>query len=145
MTSPTTVTLTDINGTTRTLPYGDLNAASWFLSMGNCHSLAIAIHEATGYDIIAFRNADDEDQGNIRHVAVLTPDGYVIDAEGIDTLDQTEYLTSRWSEKVYGGSKGLLKLIEADQEEYNTKWLPVVTEGFSGYVEPLLQAYANRK
>lgn len=139
------VTFTDINGTTRTLPYGDLNAASWFLSMGNCHSLAAALHEATGYDIIAFRNADDEDEGNIRHVAILTPDNYVLDVEGILDLDTFEYSTSRWGEKVPGGVVGLQKLIKQDQETYSTQWLPLAAEDCTGYVNELLAIYNNRK
>jgi hypothetical protein len=55
-TDPNTVTVQDITGFPRTITYGivDFDAECLF-TRGHCHSLALAMHKATGHPIIAFR------------------------------------------------------------------------------------------
>jgi hypothetical protein len=83
-TDPNKITVQDVNGFPRTVTFGtiDFDAVCLF-TRGHCHSLALALHEATGHPIIAFRPVNPD-----RYDA----DGY-LEAEDWDfSHDCTEYL-----------------------------------------------------
>src|SRR4051794_37517203 len=52
---------------------------------GHCHSLALALHERTGWPLIAIDHRSD---GVCAHVAVQRPDGKVVDIAGAHTVEQ---------------------------------------------------------
>ena len=58
---------------------------------GQCGALALAIHEATGWQLCVMTEVADEpveDVGN--HVICITPDGMGVDVTGIHTLDSMQ-------------------------------------------------------
>jgi hypothetical protein len=75
----------------------DANAERAFTN-GQCHALAIAIHDLTGWQLIALCQADPDDfedrydvLDNSGHVVVRTPRGDYLNIRGKDVLD-------RWSD-----------------------------------------------
>jgi len=57
------------------------DAARYAFAAGHCHALALAIHERTGWPMLAMsgRNSGYKD---LRHVVVLMPDGKWLDIQG---------------------------------------------------------------
>ena len=55
--------------------------ARWVFTHGQCHSLALALHYATGWDIVG-ANDYDIDSSTPNHVAVIDPQGRVFDITG---------------------------------------------------------------
>jgi hypothetical protein len=51
---------------------------------GHCHSLALALHERTGWPLVA---VDQRSDGVCVHVAVRRPDGTIVDIAGAHTPD----------------------------------------------------------
>lgn len=49
-------------------------------SNGHCHSLAIAIHRATGWPMVGFFKRGESSP---KHVAILLPDERILDIEGV--------------------------------------------------------------
>jgi hypothetical protein len=58
------------------------NEAIGAFTTGQCHALALEIHERTGWELCGFFGyyEDDDSPG---HVGVCTPEGYVVDVQGI--------------------------------------------------------------
>lgn len=50
---------------------------------GHCHSLAMALHEQTGWQLVAI---DDARDGTCVHIAVRRPDGKIVDLAGAHTV-----------------------------------------------------------
>jgi hypothetical protein len=151
-TEPSQVTLRDYTGRTATLPAGDLTAAAPFLTGGNCHSLAAALHEATGYPIIGFIQGDnypyDEDDDEyedetIKHFAVLTPDGYVLDGDGAMPLKIVEERTLWESFPVSGHIEGMKTLIQEEEQTMERTWQTLNPALVTSYIEPILNKYRD--
>lgn len=61
------------------------HAAKHAFSSGQCHALALAIHEHTGWEIVGLRWDDPYFNGTIPdHVLVRDPDGHLFDVNGYD-------------------------------------------------------------
>jgi hypothetical protein len=52
---------------------------------GDCHQLALRLHQLTGWPLVAFDGGDGEP---LVHAGVMTPDGRVVDVRGLQTQDQ---------------------------------------------------------
>lgn len=148
-----TVELKDFMGNTKAVQAGDLDSAEWFLVGGNCHSLAAALHQVTGYPIVAFYKGDnypvddDEDEyagDTVDHFAVLTPDGYVLDGTGAMKLDVVEGRTG-WSSYEVGGIPDMADIIDVEEDEMERSWQPVNTDLVASFVAPVLARYRQAR
>jgi hypothetical protein len=136
-TTPYPIVLTDINGTTQTYVPGDLTAARWELMAGNCHSLALAIHNETGFPIVAFYG----NEGNhVSHYAVLTPDSMVLDAEGVLSLDATLDCAG-WIMEPVDGEEELVEMLNIDGNLHDRTWQPLNPDAVQSFVQPIVEQY----
>lgn len=129
----TAVTLVDFNGTRRDIALGDLPSASWFLVAGNCHSFAAALHDKTGLPIVAFYTSSSDEDEHIAHFAVITPEGLVIDGDGVMPVALIEARTG-WEHQVLdGGISEMIELISYEQDFQGRHWQrlrPELVESF---------------
>lgn len=56
--------------------------ARWVFTHGHCHSLALAISDVTGWDLVGAFQWDDTPYGGPSHVGILTDAGEVLDIDG---------------------------------------------------------------
>lgn len=132
-----------------TLPYGPLKEtrARLALTMGECHNLAIAVHRETGWPLIAFSPWSEDGPGTtgvLTHVAVLTPDKYVIDGHGATPLNWSEE-QGEYEGQVLESEKDLNSWIEQDTSLGSGDWLPLRPDEFTGYVAALMAEYEEVK
>jgi hypothetical protein len=104
----------------------DANACEVY-SFGQCHALALALHQETSYPIVACLS----EEGNPDHYAVQLPDGRILDIEGAKEAE--EVLEYGETLKPYTS-----KELERDVEKYqlNSPNLEVARS----FVEPLLES-----
>lgn len=91
------------------------DAAIVCFTQGQCHALALALRERTGWGLVGVRDWEED----LIHVAVLTPEGRVLDATGVH---EQESFAEAWD--------GELEEVSADLVE----WLP----GSGTWREPAL-------
>jgi hypothetical protein len=130
------------------LPYGPLGElrAKWALTMGECHNLALAVHEHTGWPLIGFSPWLEDDHGTtgiLTHVAVLTPDGYVLDGHGVTPVGHAEENLES-DHTVINSIKDLETWMAADTINGSSEWLPTRPADFTGYVPQILAQYETR-
>jgi hypothetical protein len=95
----------------------DDNARRAF-TCGQCHALALAIHEQTGWPIAGLVSALDDDTPSMPgHVVVVTPDGDTVDINGRGAL-------KRWKSHVFRTD---IKLVPTT---------PGKIKRFKGYMKP---------
>lgn len=142
------VILRNARGETQSFPAGDLNAASQYLAAGNCHSLAAALHEETGFPIIAFYQSeeacesdDDPDPDRVRHFAVISPESLVLDGDGAMGLRDLEAATGWIGEILQDGKKEMEAIILLEEREMARDWLPLAPALVSSFVGPVLEIY----
>lgn len=72
-------------GRPRTLPDdGEIDdGVVWYFTRGQCHALARAIYERTGWELAMLTEDEDDLIGYGHHVVCLTPQGDVVDIEGL--------------------------------------------------------------
>lgn len=73
----------------------DSNAKTAF-SNGQCHSLALAIRELTGWELIGFGRVSWNYGCCPRHTAILMPDKRVLDIKGTHSLED---MVDEWGEQ----------------------------------------------
>lgn len=139
------IELSDVSGITKKIPAGDIVAARDFLMSGNCHSLALAIHSITNFSLVCFRENPSnlystESEPHIRHVAALSPEGWVLDGNGVSALaDVTR--NKNWSVEVAQNSRHLRRMIELDASEYGRYWLPFEEEKLLPFAASIVSLY----
>ena len=156
LTRPTAalVTLTGLDGRTTTLVETDLDAAGDILCNGHAHSLAVALHTATGWPIIAFTanpdsalgpdgSGEDRTLPHIRHIAVLSPAGYALDGYGATPLAELE-AEEGWEHFVLGDVAALRDAMAYDARRNGRVWLPEDAVACAGYVAPLLAVHTQQ-
>jgi hypothetical protein len=122
---------------------------AFFLTSGNCHSFAAALHEETGYPIVIFYSdgtlEDDQDEDDesdhIRHVGVLTPDGYLLDGDGAMKLTTVMERCGWESQVLVGGVGELSETLEIDSIRHGRDWQPLDPEKVASFVSPILETY----
>ena len=140
------LTLLDADGTPHTVIPGDLDSARDVLTAGQCHNLAAALHQETGWPIVAFfrdfDTDDDETDDNVKHYGVLTPDGYLLDGDGAIPLRDFQDRTGLTeTETLPPGLDELADHITWDTTTYARTWHPLSPDTVRSYVEPVLHAY----
>lgn len=147
-----TVHLIDAQGQSADIAVGDLNAASRFLTGGNCHSFAAALHAKTSFPIVAFyrdsriawEDDEDEDEGDhVHHFAVLSPDGYIIDGEGTQTLHRV-LAACLWEHEEIGSIQSMQEVIAYEKANLARTWQPMNPLIVDSFVAPALQTFENR-
>lgn len=77
--------------------FGRQDWESWFTE-GQCHALAIAIHQATGWRIWAVGTDDSFDCDLwAGHLFIQTPEGQALDITGTLSMDE---MTQRWDDYI---------------------------------------------
>lgn len=147
---PEPVTLLDADGQPHTVTPGDLDTARHVLTAGQCHNLAAALHQETGWPIVAFfrdfDTDDDETEDNVKHYGVLTPDGYLLDGDGAIPLQDFQDLTGLTeTEQLPAGLDELTQHINWDTTTYDRTWHPLNPDAVRSFVAPVLQAYQHAK
>lgn len=110
------------------LEVGSLDeTAKYVFTHGQCHSLALALHEATGWDIVGVGYGGTPD-----HVGVLSPRGRVLDITGYVSPDD-------WTDEVggelsYHAADELYGAFDGDYRD------PQVAAA-KHWVKPVLRAY----
>ncbi len=140
-----TIKLTNTAGDEKNVPAGNVVKARSFLISGNCHSLAAAIHEITGFTLIAFREINDpnslvEHEPHIRHVAVVSPEWLILDGYGISPLDRVS-LERNWKGELFGSVAELDAAIKYDSEKYDRNWLPLEPMRMASFALPIVAMY----
>jgi hypothetical protein len=131
------------------LPYGPFSEtrARLALTMGECHNLAIAVHRQTGWPLIAFSPWHEEEPGTtgvLTHVAVLSPDEYVLDGHGATELDWAQH-QSEQDGQVLKDESELHQWLVRDTDANVSEWLPIRPDAFTGYVPAVLAEYEQAK
>lgn len=146
------VTLVNTDGVVEEYDAGDLDSASHFLTNGNCHSVAAALHRVTGYPIVLFYSDgfdidedDEEDQEHIRHVGVLTPDGYLLDGDGAMKLTTVMARCGWDSEVIAGGIEELEERIKVDTIQHEREWSELDPDNVASFAGPILGEYYSRR
>jgi hypothetical protein len=145
------VTLRDANGLTCEVAAGDLDAASHFLTAGQCHSFAVALAEKTGWPIVEFWAYEDEDdEGHVAHFAVLSPDATILDGDPPLPLHVVEGRTG-WEHRILGSwnpaqpgpspRDRVLAIVESERA-CGRVWQPLDTDLVSSFVDPAVQRLA---
>lgn len=140
-----TVKLSNTNGDKANIPVGNVAKARPYLISGNCHSLAAAIHEITGFAFICFREINSHDslveyEPHIRHVAIISPEGWVIDGYGVTGLDKVS-LERNWIGELYGSVEDLNKELDEDAKKYGRDWLPLEPYRVVSFALPIVSLY----
>ena len=83
-----------------------------YFTEGECHALAIAIHEATGWDIWAVGTGPDFSVEHWEgHVFIATPDLLALDITGLSTFEDQELLWSNQEHAPFHTSVGVLEAV----------------------------------
>lgn len=139
------VELSDVSGGKRKVPSGDILAGRDLLVSGNCHSLAVAIHNLTDFSLACFRELPDgnphtEHEPHIRHVAVISPEGWVLDGYGVTGLSDITR-QKNWSVEIAENEQHLRKMINYDASEYGRYWLPFEETKLLPFAAAILHLY----
>jgi hypothetical protein len=142
------VRLNRVDGVSKLFPAGDIVTARDFLVTGNCHSLALAVHHITGFAFACFRSIKPEVDAlgaglyepHIRHIAVVDPNGWVIDGHGVRGLDEVTN-NYNWSVQLVGSANEMMDLITQDANEYGRSWLPPDPEKLASFAYALAFIY----
>lgn len=134
-----------MSGGKRKVPAGDILAGRDLLVSGNCHSLAVAIHLLTDFSLACFRelpngNPHVEHEPHIRHVAAISPEGWVLDGYGVTGLaDITR--NKNWSVEIAEDESHLRKMINYDSSEYGRYWLPFEEKKLLPFAAAIIHLY----
>jgi hypothetical protein len=141
------VILLDSDGHERTVTVGNLDSARRVLTAGQCHSFAAALHYATGFPIVGFTGGhyidEDDDDGHMSHFAVLSPDGYVIDGDGVVALE-TLVARTGWAIEEIGDTTHLREALGWDTQQYDRVWAPLNPLAVSSFTAPAILLYESR-
>ena len=145
----TNITLPVVGGRSKTVASGDLKSASYALTNGNCHSLAVALHLATGFPIVAFfpnendTDEDDEDYSErVQHFAVLSPEDIVLDGDGAQPLDEVLDRTL-WEANEGWTIDQLIAQIDKENQQEDVSWFPLSPPLVDSFVSPILAQYST--
>jgi hypothetical protein len=119
-----------------------LEEASWYLTAGNCHSLATAIHARTGWEMLGLRRTNSA-YDYISHVVVRSPDGFILDGDGV--ADEEEYFSTHALKEKFSWNR-IEPLIEKINEESvaDGAWLDLDAKRLTPYAKILLKLYNDR-
>lgn len=67
------------------------DTARFAFSAGHCHSFAMALHDRTGWPILAM-SGKYSGYTNLQHMVVVMPDGKWLDARGIQEPDRENHI-----------------------------------------------------
>ena len=73
--------------------------AEYAFSAGHCHALALAIHERTGWPLLAMSGRHSL-RANLQHVVVVMPDGRWFDVQGPQDPEERYYFQEMTAEEV---------------------------------------------
>ena len=106
---------------------------------GQCHALALALHEHTGWGIVGLFDVDydDDKYGTPNHVAVQSPDG-LVDIKGLGAEHRWHGLTP------FPVTKKQV-LTYSDRELWDSYYLEPQLAVAEEYVKPVLEAVQNQK
>ena len=94
---------------------------------GQCHGLALALHERTGWPLVAV----DEPTGACAHVCVRRPDGLLVDVTGAHTVDEME--------AARGGTLRDIEHSAIGELETKHSWAPAAVDPARSWVDPVLR------
>jgi len=125
------ITLKKVDGSRKQFTAGDIVSARDYLVSGNCHSLALSLHQITGFAFACFRDIKPEKgslnehlyQPHIRHVAVIDPAGWILDGYGVSSVSEVTENYS-WELELFGSPDDLMSHIVKDAEAFGRVWLP---------------------
>lgn len=88
---------------------------------GDCWLLARAMHNITGWQMVAVGCSGGRADGALRdwvHIAVRTPEGSILDIDGFHTDDET---TARWREDFWmvSAEEGDIEVFDVDVDMWN--------------------------
>lgn len=141
---PQEIDLTDANGCIHRIREGDIESAGYVLTFGHCHNMAAALHERTGWPIVAFYDfTENSDEDNVKHFAVLSPNGHVVDGDGSITLEEFEARTGMEHERLPDGLPALQEHIDWDSNAHERSWQPLSPDLVKSFVEPILKRHST--
>jgi len=103
------------------------DAARFAFTAGHCHALALALHERTGWAILAMSGRHSL-RPDLQHVVVVMPDGRWLDIDGPQEPEERYYFQELTAEEV--ANMGKIKY-----------WKDPETHIAREFVQPLLQQY----
>ena len=106
-------------------------SAEYVFSAGHCHALALAIHERTGWPLLAMSGRHSL-RANLQHMVVVMPDGKWLDVNGPQEPEERYYFQSMTAAEV----------AKMGKIEY---WKNPQTEIAREFVQPVFERYGLLK